>query len=117
MLNMNIIVGNKLKKLRQAKNMSQEEIADYLNISQSAYARMERGESASWATHFNKICDLFQIKPENLVSKQEREFKDSEKESDSVEIVNQLSEKIIEQYEARIKELKKIIKDLKRNLK
>jgi transcriptional regulator with XRE-family HTH domain len=114
MLNMNVIVGNKLKKLRKAKNMSQEVIADYLNISQSAYARMERGESTSWATHFNKICALFEIKPEILVSKNEEELKNYERESDSVEIVNQLSEKIIEQYEARIKELKKTIKDLKR---
>jgi transcriptional regulator with XRE-family HTH domain len=114
MLNMNIIIGNKLKILRQAKNLSQEEIADYLNISQSAYARMERGESTSWAIHFNKICDLFEIKPENLVTKNEEEFKNCEIESDSVEIVNQLFEKIIEQYEARIKELKKTIKDLKR---
>ncbi|MDY0988866.1 helix-turn-helix transcriptional regulator [Flavobacterium sp. CFBP9031] len=112
---MNIIIGNKLKKLRQAKNMSQEEIADYLNISQSAYARMERGVSTSWATHFNKICNLFEIKPENLLSKNEEEFLNEEKESDSIEIVNQLSEKIIEQYEARIKELKKTIKDLRRN--
>jgi len=114
MLNMNVIVGNKLKKLRKAKNMSQEVIADYLNISQSAYARMERGESTSWATLFNKICALFEIKPEILVSKNEEELKNYERESDSVEIVNQLSEKIIEQYEARIKELKKTIKDLKR---
>lgn len=112
---MNEIIGNKLKKLRQSKNMSQEEIADYLNISQSAYARMERGASTSWATHFNKICDIFEIKPESLVSINEEESRNYEKESDSAEIVNQLSEKIIEQYEARIKELKKIIKDLKKN--
>jgi hypothetical protein len=32
-------------------------------------------------------------------------------------IINQLSDKIVEQYEARIKELKKTIKDLKRKQK
>ncbi|TEB41480.1 XRE family transcriptional regulator, partial [Flavobacterium circumlabens] len=40
---MNRIVGNKLKKLRQAKDMSQEEVANGLCMSQSAYARIERG--------------------------------------------------------------------------
>ena len=36
---MNLIVGNNLKTICKAKNMTQEQIADHLNISQSAYAR------------------------------------------------------------------------------
>lgn len=67
---MNMVVGNKLKNLRKDKNMSQEQVADFLNISQSAYARMERGESTSWASHFTKICELFEIAPEELVKKE-----------------------------------------------
>jgi transcriptional regulator with XRE-family HTH domain len=47
---MNKTVGEKLKMLRKAKNMSQEEVADSLHISPSAYARMERGERGT-ATH------------------------------------------------------------------
>ncbi|WP_281634027.1 helix-turn-helix transcriptional regulator [Flavobacterium luteolum] len=66
---MNKIVGDNLKVLRKSKNMSQEETADHLQISQSAYARMERGESTSWAIHFNKICQMFEITPEKLVKK------------------------------------------------
>lgn len=44
---MNISIGNKLKQLRKSKSMSQEQVADYLHLSQSAYARMESGESHS----------------------------------------------------------------------
>lgn len=114
---MNKIVGNKLKKLRQSKSMSQEQLADFLTISQSAYARMERGEGSSWASHANKICDFFKITPEELVKAEGGENKEEITNLNEVFIINQLSDKIIEQYEARIKELKKIIKDLKRNRK
>lgn len=44
-------VAKRIKNLRQAKGISQEEIADRLNISRSAYERMENGKSHSWATH------------------------------------------------------------------
>lgn len=66
---MNIFVGDKLRKLRKSKNMSQEEVADFLNLSQSAYARMESGETHSWANHILKICRLFEINPYELLRK------------------------------------------------
>lgn len=114
---MNIIVGNKLKILRKNKNMSQEEVADFLSISQSAYARMESGESHSWANHILKICVIFDIIPEDLLKIDTIQGKVIRKEKDAEVNVSQLSEGIIEQYAERIKELKKTIKDLKKELK
>lgn len=70
LLIMNKVIGNKLCILRRAKNLSQEQVADFLHISQSAYARMERGESTSWANHFNRICEVFEVNPEDLVKKE-----------------------------------------------
>lgn len=116
---MNIIVGNKLKKLRQSKNISQEQAADFLHISQSAYARIERGESNSWAIHLSKICTIFEITP-GVLFQNERDLNAPQNQpSDEQIIISQLSDKIIEQYEERIKDLKKMIKDLKkkRNIK
>lgn len=109
---MNILVGNKLKILRKNRDMSQEEAADYLNISQSAYARMESGESNSWANHIFKICKIFAITPEELLK-----IEINQKELPSSNGVIQMSEGVIEQYEERIKDLKKVIKDLKANKK
>lgn len=114
---MNIIIGNKLKQLRKSKDMSQEQLADYLHLSQSAYARIERGESSSWASHANKICEFFKITPEELVTNEIGQNKETTDDLNEAFIINQLSDKIVEQYEARIKELKKIIKDLKRKQK
>lgn len=112
---MNKIIGDNLKILRKSKNMSQEEVADRLNISQSAYARMERGESSSWASHFNKICQVFEITPEELVKK---ELGDAVFESlMNTELQTEIAmlsvyRKIIRQYELQIEDLKIIIRNL-----
>ncbi|WP_291115047.1 helix-turn-helix domain-containing protein [Flavobacterium sp. UBA6135] len=112
---MTISIGNKLKKLRKNKGYSQEEVANLLHNSQSTYARIENGESHSSANHIVKICEVYEITPEELIK------------SDSVvignigtnngvgyaEVVNQLSEKLIEQYELRLKEKDEQIKNLK----
>lgn len=108
---MNIVVGNKLKILRKNKKMSQEEVADCLHISQSAYARMESGESSSWANHILTICKIFGITPEDLLKV------DLNRGISSINDADQLSDQIIEQYEERIKELKKMIRDLKEDKK
>jgi transcriptional regulator with XRE-family HTH domain len=109
---MHTVVGNKLKILRKNKNMSQEEVADCLHISQSAYARMESGESHSWANHILTICKIYGITPEDLLK-----VDLSSKGVSSINNENQISGQIIEQYEERIKELKKVIKELKNDKK
>jgi hypothetical protein len=75
---------------------------------------MESGESHSWASHIDKICEVFDITPEELV-RSEKVIIGNIGTNNGVgyaEVVNQLSEKLIELYEERIKELKQIIVDL-----
>lgn len=64
---MNKVIGSKIFELRKLKGWSQEQVADSLQISQSAYARIERGESNSWANHLVTISNLFEISPEELI--------------------------------------------------
>lgn len=112
---MNSTIGSKLKQLRKQKGLSQEQVSDYLNVSQSAYARIENGESHSWSTHIDKICEVFEIKPEELF-KDENVIVNSNQQGgqfNNAIIINQLSEKLIEQYELRLKEKDEIIKELK----
>lgn len=63
---MNKEIGTKIVELRKKKGWSQEQVADSLQISQSAYARIERSESNSWASHLASISDLFEVSPEEL---------------------------------------------------
>jgi transcriptional regulator with XRE-family HTH domain len=113
---MNTLIGNKLKYLRRQKSWSQEQVADYLNLSQSTYARMESGESYSWASHLEKICEVFEISPEDLI-KNENIIIGNIGTNNGVgyaEVVNQLSEKLIEQFEFRLKEKEETI-DIQKN--
>ena len=116
---MNISIGNKLKQFRKIKGMSQEQVADYLHLSQSAYARMESGESHSWASHIDKICEVFEITPEELVKSENIIVNNNQQGGTSTNaiIINQLSEKLILQYEERLKEKDEIIAELKNRLK
>ncbi|OXA71945.1 hypothetical protein B0A67_09775 [Flavobacterium aquidurense] len=108
---MNTIIGNKLKELRRSKNLSQEQVADFLHISLSAYSRMERGESTSWASHFNKICEVFEIAPEDLVRKESKFSLNGNLIKEPFEEIKTLSgyKKIIKEYELKIEDLKIII--------
>lgn len=122
---MNTTIGNKLKKLRKNKSWSQEQVADLLNLSQSSYARIESGESHSWASHLEKICEIFEILPEELV-KNDNVVIGNIGTNNGVgyaKVVNQLSEKLLEQLEKqlvekdkRIEEKDDIIKDLKNTI-
>ena len=42
--NINIQFGNVLRKVREGRNMTQEEFAEFCGISRAYYGRVERGE-------------------------------------------------------------------------
>lgn len=114
---MNIDIGQKLKQLRKQKGLSQEQVADFLHISQSAYARIENGESHSWAYHIRKICEIFDITPEELVREGKSVYQiqmNDEKNLESMCGKQQLADKLIEQYEQTIKSLKEQIEIYKK---
>ena len=121
---MTTAVANKIRNLRKAKGYSQEEVAERLSISQSAYARIERGESHSWAAHLEKLSEIFEVKPEELLSDDSNNFNNQEQKGGmafqfvgTINTINSLSEKLIEQYEVRITELKEEVASLKEEIK
>ena len=122
---MNAIVSEKIKRFRKAKGLSQEEVAEKLHISQSAYARIETGESQSWATHLVKLSEIFEVKPENFLTDEANNLEQENTEQKggmafqfvgTINTINSLSEKLVEQYEERIAEMKTTIKELKQEI-
>lgn len=112
--------------MRKAKGLSQEEMADKLHISQSAYARIETGESQSWATHLEKLSEIFEVKPESFLRDETNNLDQENTDQKggmafqfvgTINTINSLSEKLTEQYEERIQELKSIISELKEEIK
>ena len=105
---MNKIIGNKLRSLRKSNGFSQEFVAEHLSISQSAYARIESGESSTWTHLIDPICNTFQIQPYELFENESIIINKNQKggNSNNAYIINQLSDRLIEQYENQIEDYK-----------
>jgi transcriptional regulator with XRE-family HTH domain len=52
--------------LRKAKGLSQPQMAELLHIDKSVYARLESGETYSWAKHLEELLNIFEITPEKF---------------------------------------------------
>lgn len=104
---MNKSIGEKLKELRKSKGISVEEVCEKLNVSESTYSRMERGETATWISKIDEICDLFKIEPEELILSNEKYIQISKKQkggSASNITINNTADKTFELYERMLLE-------------
>lgn len=54
-------LGNKIKKLRELRNYSQEYMAENLGLSQSAYSKLETDQTELSYNRLNKIAELLQV--------------------------------------------------------
>jgi transcriptional regulator with XRE-family HTH domain len=61
-------LGNKIKKLRELKNLTQEHMANSIGITQGAYSRMELGETEITYTKLEKISEELGMKPEDVIA-------------------------------------------------
>ena len=113
-----MIVGAKLKKIREQKRFSQKEIADFLNILQKTYSNIESDRSKISIEQLSKLSEFLDfdllefLQEQGLVINQK-----NEKGVNNGIVHNTISEKLLQQYEARIVELKEIIQLLKNELK
>ena len=117
---MNTRIGTRIRTLRTSKGISQEEIADKLHISQSAYSRIEMGESNNWINLIEKICNVLDVKPEELFISEgliqnnldNSSAVQNHTQHDTHIVINHLSDKVIELYEEKIKRLETEIERL-----
>ena len=105
-------IGHKLKSKRDVKKLSQQEVADFLNISQRTYSNIESNKSEPSLTQLSKLAEILEfnlldmLKEQGIVFNQTyNEFKDN---SQCIALNNNSPEKLIAQYEARIKDLQEI---------
>jgi transcriptional regulator with XRE-family HTH domain len=61
-------IGQKIKKLRELKNLTQTHVAQKLGVSQSAYSKMELGETEVTYNRLEKISEILVMKPEEVIS-------------------------------------------------
>lgn len=108
-------IGTKIKNLRDSKKMSQVELAMKLGIGQTTLGTIESGETKKIDfLLMDKICKEFNVDSDYFKDNMKLRQINNDNAVGYIEnqIINNLSEKLIEQYEERIKELKQRIFEL-----
>lgn len=62
-----ILIGKKIQELRMENNITQEELANKLYISQQAISKWENGTCLPDIENIYKICKIFNISIEDLL--------------------------------------------------
>jgi transcriptional regulator with XRE-family HTH domain len=108
-------IGTKIKNLRDSKKMSQVELAMKLGIGQTTLGSIESGETKKIDfLLMDKICKEFDVDSDYFKDPMKLKQINNDNAIGYIEnqVINNLSEKLIEQYEERIKELKQRIFEL-----
>lgn len=81
-------LGQKLLELRKSKGLSQEEVAEKLNVTRQTVSKWETDQSTPDFDKIGPLCDLYEISADSLLRNIEKtEEKENKKESlENVEI-------------------------------
>lgn len=111
-------IGKKLRVLRTERGLTQEKLADLLKIPQATYSNLENDKGKIDLRLIEKVATVLEVDVFELLREDGFTFYNQKnKGGNNGLIINQLSEKLIEQYEGRIADLKKENADLKAMLK
>ncbi len=67
-----MINGNKIKRIREIKGLTQEDIAKKLNLTHQAYSRMERGETSISIERIAKIAEILDVTVDDIYRMDEK---------------------------------------------
>lgn len=67
-------IGKKIRELREAKKMSQKELAQFLNITPQAISKWELDKSLPDLETVIRLCDYFQVSIDQLLGNSKKSF-------------------------------------------
>ena len=107
-------LGEKLKQARLTKNFSQEYMAEVLQISQKTYSNFENNKTKPDFSQIEEISKILETSILEFLTDNSFQFNTHNNEGrNNGFVINNVSEKLIEQYELRIKKLEEENKYLK----
>jgi transcriptional regulator with XRE-family HTH domain len=125
-------VHEKIRLVREAKGLTQEQVAEKLEMSPNGYGDIERGDSDIKLSKLEKIAELFEIQLSELVDLTEKgtlhikvsyRHKNNhvyvgscETELEKQLLINELKDKELAMKDREIENLREIIALLKREL-
>lgn len=63
-----MVLSEKIRVLREINQLSQEQMAEKMNMSRTGYAKLERGESKLNMERLEQIAEIFQISLMELIA-------------------------------------------------
>lgn len=79
-------LGEKLYKLRKSKNLSQEEVAEKLDVTRQTISKWETNQSTPDFDKIVPLCELYEISTDELLMNKKKEEKNISIEQDNKEI-------------------------------
>jgi transcriptional regulator with XRE-family HTH domain len=99
-------IGHKIRRARELKNLSQENVAEGLGMSVNGYGRIERNEVDINIEKLVQLANIFEVKPEELLTFDEKYVQNiyAEKTTNqSGNIQNYFPQELKQLYEDKIK--------------
>lgn len=70
------VIGSRIRNLRMEKNLTQEELADMIDVSMSFLSRIERGYAHINLKRLTQVSEIFNVTPGYLLTGSNVESKD-----------------------------------------
>ncbi|REC62956.1 XRE family transcriptional regulator [Chryseobacterium pennae] len=119
---MTVMIGNKIKNIRELKNFTQEYMAEKLDISQAAYSKLEKGDIKVSSEKLCQIAKILDVNPEDITSFDSQKYFNSfnnvkGSNNGSIIIGADETELIKKLYEDKISLLEKLLNNTEKELK
>ncbi len=113
-----MLIGAKLKRIREDKRFSQQEIAAVLEVSQKTYSNIESDKSTPSIEQLSALSTFLDFNLLELLQEQGIIFNQNNNFTDNSTgvVVNNLPDNLIAQFKARLEEKEEIISLLKEKI-
>lgn len=115
---MSMLLGNKIKKVRELKNFTQEYVAEQLGMSQSGYSKLEAGETDVSFSRIEQVATVLGLTINDLLNFDEKVVfnisnNNTERGANGIVYNQGLSEVEKKLYDEKIEQLEKEVAYLK----
>ncbi len=110
---MSVTIGNKIKKIRELNNYTQEYMAEKLGMTQSGYGKIERDETDVTYSKLEEIASVLKVSVEDLIAFDQQKFFNSFNNVKGNNVgsiyINEMAKEVKQLYEDKIELLGKLL--------
>jgi transcriptional regulator with XRE-family HTH domain len=115
-----MLIGHKIKKIRELRNFTQEYMAVQLEMSQSGYSRIESNDVEVTVSRLERIGEVLGMKPEEILSFDEKYVFNQTNNKTAYGLIinhNHVESSSNTPLDERLSHIEEMLKDLKQRLK